>query len=187
MMCWIALDRAADLAERGLIPDRRVARWRAEAAAIREFVETRCYSEEKRSYLRSAGSDELDASLLLGDALLLRGGDVGRAGRERSKPCAASSAVGRSCAAIPARTGSPGSEGAFLPCSFWLVEALARTGRVADAVTLMDELIGLANDVGLYPEEIEPDSGAFLGNFPQALSHLALISAALAIASETER
>jgi len=186
MMCWVALDRARDLAERGLIPDRHARRWATEAQAIEEFVETRCFSARKRSYVRSAGSDELDAGILLG--ALLAYGDV------RSDRWAGTiDAVRRELTRGPfvlrysGEDGVAGSEGAFLACSFWMAEALARTGRIGDAVVLMDELVGLANDVGLYAEEIDPATGAHLGNLPQGLSHLALISAALAIAEATEQ
>jgi GH15 family glucan-1,4-alpha-glucosidase len=186
MMCWIALDRASELADRGLIPDRHAERWRNEAEAIKEFVETRCFSEEKRSYVRCADSEQLDASVLLG--LLFSYGEA-----KTDRWAGTIEAVRRELAQGPfvqrytGEDGLAGSEGAFLTCSFWLVEALARTGRVADAAELMDGLIGLANDVGLYAEEIEPTTGALLGNTPQGLSHLALISAAMAVSEEMER
>jgi GH15 family glucan-1,4-alpha-glucosidase len=184
MMCWLALERAGELARRGLIPDRHSQRWEMEAKAIRAFVETRCFSAGKCSYVRSAGSDELDASVLLG--LIFGYGDA-----KGERWAGTVEAVRRELAHGPllrryaGEDGVAGSEGAFVTCSFWLVESLARTGRVAEAIRLMDELLGLANDVGLYAEEIEPATGAFLGNMPQGLSHLALISAALAIAEET--
>jgi GH15 family glucan-1,4-alpha-glucosidase len=182
MMCWLALERALGLAERGDIPDRNARRWRNELARIAEFVEDRCWSAARQSYSRFAGSDELDASVLL--ALIFG------YGADPDRVASTVEAIRRQLAAGPfvrrysGDDGLGGREGAFLACSFWLVEALARIGRRDEAVLMLDELVGLANDVGLYPEEIDPDSGEFLGNFPQGLSHIGLIRAASALAEE---
>ncbi|HEU5064350.1 MAG TPA: glycoside hydrolase family 15 protein [Gaiellaceae bacterium] len=179
MMCAVALDRACSLADQNLLRG-DVVRWRREADKIREFVETRCYSERKQSYTRSADEELLDAALLMG---VIARYDEPTAPRL----VATVDAVRRELADGPlvhryvSEDGLPGEEGAFLACSFWLVEAYACQGRLDEATELMDELVGLANDVGLYSEEIDPATGEFLGNFPQGLSHLALISAAVAI------
>lgn len=182
MMCAIALDRAAALAQENLIPNRHLARWGTEAAAIRRFVDTHCWSARKCSYVRASGSDDLDASLLL--AALHNYADPSDA-RLRSTIDAISRELrnGPFVHRYRADDGLPGSEGAFLACSFWLVEALARSGDRDQANQLMSELAALANDVGLYSEEIDPESGDFLGNMPQGLSHLALIRAAVALAN----
>jgi GH15 family glucan-1,4-alpha-glucosidase len=186
MMCWVALDRAAKLAEHGLIPDRHRPRWRTQAASIREFIERRCFSGLQQSYTRSADSDELDTSVLLG---LLSGYGDSHSPRWRGTVDAIRRDLGRGpfVYRYSGEDGLAGGEGAFTSCSFWLAEGLARTGRVVEATALMHDLVALANDVGLYAEEIDPETGAFLGNFPQGLSHLSLISAITALAEESRR
>ena len=180
MMCAVALDRSVALAEAGHLPTAHVARWREESARVRTFVERNCYSEAKRSYTRALGDDELDASLLLG---VLAGYDRADASRLVATVEAVRNELGRGPLVhrYLGDDGVPGEDGAFVACSFWLVEALAQQGRVDEAASLMDELVALGNDVGLYAEEIDPTTGDFLGNFPQGLSHLALINAAVAI------
>jgi GH15 family glucan-1,4-alpha-glucosidase len=181
MMCWVALDRAIALATEGRIPSDRVGRWVRERDAIARFVEERCWSEELQSYVRSAGTDDLDASVLHATIL-----GYGEPGGPRMKGTLA--AIERELRDGPfvkryvGDDGLPGEEGAFLACSFWLADAWARAGRVDQASALLEELVEMANDVGLYAEEVDPVDRSFLGNFPQGLPHLALIGAASAIA-----
>jgi GH15 family glucan-1,4-alpha-glucosidase len=178
MMCWIALDRALRLAEAGHIPRAGVARWRRSATAIRRFVTEQCWSATDDGYERFPGAGETDASLLL-PALLGYGGDD-----ERDRLQATVSRIRRDLGTGPllhryrGEDGLEGAEGAFLACSFWLVDALARLGEIDHATALMQQLVDLGDDVGLYAEEIDPASGRFLGNFPQGLVHLALVNAA---------
>jgi GH15 family glucan-1,4-alpha-glucosidase len=179
LACWIALDRAADLAARGALPGATADRWRAEARAAARYVTERCWSERAGAYARAAGEDDLDAAVLL----------AGRGSLLRDQPerfNATIDAVRRELGAggplLYRYGGMRDQEGAFVACTFWLVDALARAGRVDEAAAAMDDAVGLAGDVGLYSEEIDPAGGEFLGNLPQALSHLSLINAAFAIA-----
>jgi GH15 family glucan-1,4-alpha-glucosidase len=179
-MCWVALDRAAKLARDGFLPDRS-ARWQAEADSVRAFVDEQCWDDRRRSYVRAAGSEELDAALLT--LPLVDYDDSSRGRLHDTIDC-----VRRELADGPlvrryvGDDGVEGEEGAFLACSFWLADALGRTGRTEEAAVLLDQLLGYANDVGLYAEEIDPASRRFLGNFPQALVHIALINAARSVA-----
>jgi GH15 family glucan-1,4-alpha-glucosidase len=172
MMCAVALERAYDLAKRALLPAKHHERWQHEQTRIREFVETRCYSDAKSSYVRSAGEEQLDASLLL--AVLADYDDPAS-----PRLLGTVDAVRRELGRGPLVYRWADEPGAFLTCSFWLADAYARQGQLEQAATLMDELVGLANDLGLYAEELYAETGEFLGNFPQGLTHLALINAAV--------
>src|SRR6185503_10463475 len=143
-------------------------------------VRARGFNPVKASYTRSYGSDDLDAALLVLPLLGIEDIDSPRVRGTID-------AIGKELSAggpllyryPPGRDGLPGTEGAFLPCSFWLVQALASTGRVDEAAQLFAELLELVNPLGLLPEEIDPRTGVHLGNYPQALTHAALIQAAL--------
>jgi GH15 family glucan-1,4-alpha-glucosidase len=178
--CWVVLDRAIWLARHGEAPDDGVDGWRREAERIRAWVDDRCWSQARRSYTFYADDDELDAAVLLAVRL-------GYLGQDDPRTAATIDTVRRELSAggplLHRYSGQLGKEGAFLACSFWMVEALARTNRMEEARPVMEEALSLANDVGLYSEELDPETGDFLGNVPQGLTHLALVNAAVAVAS----
>ncbi len=182
-MCWTALDRAAKLAEEGAIPDRAAA-WRRAADEVRGWIETEGWDGERRTYRRAPGlAGETDGSLV---TLALCAYSSASEPRFTSTIDAVRRELGAGGPLLYRTPGARGSEGAFLACSFWLVDALGRGGRVDEGHELMEQLVELANDVGLYAEEIDPESGEFLGNFPQGLVHLALVNAAVSLAGTAE-
>jgi GH15 family glucan-1,4-alpha-glucosidase len=172
--CWIALDRAIALAEHRQVPDDHVERWRRARDDIRAFVDRECWSDERGSYTMHPDTDELAASCLLASRAGFLAGDD-----ERMTKTIDAVRVRLADGPFLYRYGDMREkEGAFLACSFWLVEALARAHRFDEAGTLMDELLEASNDVGLFSEEIDPGTRELLGNFPQGLTHLALVNAA---------
>jgi GH15 family glucan-1,4-alpha-glucosidase len=179
MGCWIALDRAIGLARDGHLPRRSINRWEAALEAVGSFIEEHCWSRQLGAYARSADASDLDAAALLG-AFMDYGGPGARldATIDRIRERLGDGPL------VYRYSGARDFEGAFLPCSFWLAQALAHRGRRDEAAELFEQLLPLANDVGLYSEEIDPDSGRLLGNFPQALTHMALVNAAVTIAGD---
>jgi len=182
MACWQALDAACRLADGGHItPDPElVERWRRNRDEVRTWIERRAWSERRGAYVMHPGSRRLDASVLLHARSGFDTGD------RMSRTIDALRAELADGPLLYRYSGMQREEGAFVACSFWMAEALALVGRVDEARALMDELVDLPNDVGLLAEMIDPADRSFLGNLPQALSHLALVQAARTITDLVE-
>jgi GH15 family glucan-1,4-alpha-glucosidase len=173
--CWTAFARLLDLVEAGQAPARHVSRWQAERDRVRDFIETRLWSEERSSYLMKPDSDMLDCGVLLAAR---RGYGEPAGPRMNGTIDAIKSELHTEGPLYFRYSGMQDKENAFLACSFWMAEALTLARRADEAAEIIEGMVSLANDVGLYTEEMEPGSHAMRGNFPQALTHLALINAA---------
>jgi GH15 family glucan-1,4-alpha-glucosidase len=186
LMCWVALDRAIQVA--GLLDARdRVDRWTATRDEIRRAILERGWSDKAQAFTQAFGSDDLDASNLMmpivgflppNDPRLL---STLRATAERLTD--EHGLVYR----YRAHDGLEGEEGTFLLCTFWLAQAWALAGDVERARETFARAAAFANDVGLLSEEVDPATREMLGNFPQAFSHIGLVNAAWAIHQAEER
>lgn len=184
-MCQVALDRAATIAERHHLPG-PVGRWRAEADELRRLILDQSWDEEAHTLSEHLdGGGGLDASLL---ALPLRKVVPVR----HPRMVATASAVAERLSAgggllyrylhEDSPDGLPGDEGAFVLCSFWLVDNLVGQGRLDEARELYAALCARASPLGLLPEQIDPATGGFCGNFPQAFSHIGIIASGVNLA-----
>lgn len=186
VMVWVAFDRMVEAVERhGL--DGPVDRWRELRDEVHDQILDKGVDATRGCFTQHYDTTEVDASLLLLPAVGFVAGDDPRM---LATIDAVEQDLLRDGLVLRYRTstgvdGLSGDEHPFLACSFWLVAAYARAGRVADGQRLMERLVGLANDVGLLSEEYDVDAGRMAGNFPQAYSHLTLVQAARALAAVT--
>lgn len=184
LMAWVALDRALRLADHHRTSERRKRGWATARRDLAAAIEGSGVDDDHDRYRRAFDDDGLDAALLL-----LPGMGFEPPGSPRIRRTVA--AIRRELKAggpllyryAPGSDGVAGGEGAFLACSFWLVRALADLNDGDEAAELMDELVALGRPLGLYAEEIDTRSGDQLGNYPQALTHAALVQAAYSIAT----
>jgi len=190
VLCWTALDRAVKLAPR-LGAYAKTEEWTAERDRIREAILERGWSEAKQAFAQSFDSDELDAAALL---MPLVGFLPATDARMRSTIEAIARELTQDGLVLRYLNdeglnadGLTGEEGTFVICSFWLVSCLAQAGEIDRAEALFGQLASYANDLGLLAEEIDPAHGELLGNFPQAFSHIGLITAAWEIDQARER
>jgi GH15 family glucan-1,4-alpha-glucosidase len=182
LMAWLALDRVLRMAATHRTGARQLRRWQSARDAVGTEVTELGFNRAAGAYTRTYGSRDLDAAVLVLPLLQLE---------PPSSPRVAGTvdAIARELDAggpllyryDPGRDGLPGTEAAFLPCSFWMVQALAAIGRVSAAVDRLDDLTRLASPLGLFAEEMDPITHAHIGNYPQALTHSALVQAALAV------
>jgi GH15 family glucan-1,4-alpha-glucosidase len=180
VMCWVALDRGLRLAEayRRQAPVQRWTRLRDE---VRAAVETNGYDAARGVFVQAFGSKALDAALLLVPSVGFVAYDDDRMIRTVDAIRKALTEDGL-LVRYRTRDSLDGKEGVFLACSFWLAECLARQGRRQEARQVFDRVLSTSNDLGLFSEEYEVRSGEMLGNFPQGLTNLSHIAAAVALA-----
>jgi GH15 family glucan-1,4-alpha-glucosidase len=179
MMAWAAFDRGVLLAEQ-LKYEAPVEKWKSIRDAIHAEICANAFNKQMRSFMQAYGSDQLDAALLLMPLVgFLPGTDP------RVKGTVEAIEHKLMLGGLVARydtskvdDGLPPGEGVFLACSFWMVSSLKAVGRDEDARVLFDRLLALCNDLGLLSEEFDPERKRLVGNFPQALSHIALVNAA---------
>jgi GH15 family glucan-1,4-alpha-glucosidase len=193
VMAWVAVDRVVRAVEHfgaeRLGIDAPLERWRAVRDEIHAQVCQEAYDPKRRTFTQYYGSEELDASVLLIPAMgFLPPSDERVVGTVEAvqRWLTRDGFVDRYTTAggTGSVDGLPGVEGAFLPCSFWLVDALAMIGRREEARALFERLLALRNDLGLLSEEYDPIGKRQLGNFPQAFTHLALVGSALRLSSD---
>jgi GH15 family glucan-1,4-alpha-glucosidase len=178
-MAWVTIDRAVRMAESfGL--EGPLERWRRLRTEIHEEVYRHGYDAQANTFAQYYGAKVVDASLLLLPALGFLAPDdprvVGSIEAVQRDLC--SGALVARFSTGGSVDGLPGGEGAFLICSFWLVNALALAGRQKEARANLERLLALRNDVGLLAEEYDPAAGRMVGNFPKPFSHVGLINAA---------
>jgi GH15 family glucan-1,4-alpha-glucosidase len=185
VMAWVALDRAIKSAQQFSLRA-PLARWRKLRAVIHADVCRKAYDASRKTFVQYYGSEEVDAALLL---MPLVGFLPPTDARVKNTLAAIERDLVTDGLVVRYRTrsnvdGLPSGEGAFLPCSFWLADALNLAGRRAEAVALFSRLLALCNDVGLIAEEYDPIQRRQLGNFPQALTHVAIINTARNLSRE---
>lgn len=186
-LCQVAVDRALRLARKFSLPA-PAERWEREARLIAEAVLHDSWDDHRQALLAQLGGGDLDAALL---ALPLRRVVPADHPRMIATVRAIRSGLGAGKGLLyrydPEKSpdGLPGPEGAFLLCSFWLADNLVLQGELEDGAALFDSLCQRANECGLLPEQIDPSTGAFLGNFPQALSHVGVIATGVHLAAKT--
>jgi GH15 family glucan-1,4-alpha-glucosidase len=189
LMAWLALDRATRIAAaRDDRHRRRQQRWIRERDALARDIRSRGFDPVQRAYTAAYDSPALDAAVLV---LPVVGLEPAASPRVAGTVDAVRRQLGAGGPLLyrypPGTDGLEGGEGAFLPCSFWLVQALACIGRHDEAEALLDELLPLGGALGLYGEEVDPATGDVLGNYPQALTHAAFVQAVLALGAARER
>lgn len=179
LMCWVAFDRAVKSCERFGLPG-PVERWRALREEIRADILTNGYDTERNTFVQHYGGRALDAALLLIPQVgFLSANDrrfVGTVEAIERELVEDGFVLRYSTAEVD--DGLSGKEGAFLACSFWLADAYAMLGRLADAKALFRRLLDVRNDLGLLAEEYDPSAKRLLGNFPQGFSHVGLVNTA---------